>query len=101
MNAHGRARWFASHGLVRNSPALLLLAILAYPTFRLLIPSWEQNPDYAHGWLGLPALAWLYWKRKPWIHTMPSEPWLGCLLILAGGALHLGTLVVRLPLLDY
>jgi EpsI family protein len=78
-----------------------LLLVIAYPTLTSLMLGWEQNPDYGHGWLLLPALAWLFWKRKTWHYASTPEPWLGCITMLAGGLLHVSTIVVPWPLVDY
>lgn len=85
-------------------PRLLLVVLLsafAIPTFLGLVSGWENNPDYAHGWFLVTAIGWLLWQAQPWNHASKPESLLGSLMMLSGGLLHLGTLVIPLPLLDY
>ncbi|MFO0813850.1 MAG: exosortase/archaeosortase family protein [Gemmatales bacterium] len=97
--AQGRAlgSWLTGRTLVLIS----LVCLVAYPTIKTLVLSWERNPDYAHGWLLAPACIYLLLRRQPWQLASTPQPALGGIAILAGGLIHLATLVVPWPLLDY
>ncbi len=78
-----------------------LMAVLSLPTFQSLITTWQQHPDYSHGWLLLPATIYLFVKAKPWAASSKPMLGLGTMSMLAGGILHLASQVVPWPLLDY
>lgn len=90
-----------SRSLLPRLLLVVLLSALAIPTFIGLVSGWENNPDYAHGWFLVPAIGWLLWQAQPWIHASKPESLLGSLMMAAGGLLHLGTLVIPLPLVDF
>ncbi len=81
--------------------ACALLATLVIPTFGSLITTWNQHPDYAHGWLLLPITLLLFVKVQPW--SVASKPLLGLgtVTMCAGGILHLTAQVIPWPLIDY
>jgi EpsI family protein len=87
--------------LLQRLLLFVLLSALAIPTLTGLVSGWENNPDYAHGWFLVPALGWLLWQAQPWNCASKPESLLGSLMMLSGGVLHLGTLVIPLPLVDY
>ncbi len=96
--------WFCRCDITSLLPRLLLvvlLSALAIPTFIALVSGWENNPDYAHGWFLGPAIAWLLYQAQPWNCVSKPESLLGSLMMVAGGVVHLGTLVIPLPLVDY
>ncbi|HQR08122.1 MAG TPA: exosortase/archaeosortase family protein [Gemmatales bacterium] len=78
-----------------------LLATLAIPTLGSLITTWNQHPDYAHGWLLLPVTLCLFAKAQPWSVAGVPQLGLGSVTICAGGILHLAAQVIPWPLIDY
>jgi len=77
------------------------LATLAIPTLGSLITTWNQHPDYAHGWLLLPVTLFLYVKAQLWSVTDTPQLGLGTVTMCAGGILHLAAQVIPWPLIDY
>lgn len=88
---------FSCAGLV----ACALLATLAIPTLGSLITTWNQHPDFAHGWLLLPVTVLLFVKAQPWSVAAAPQLALGMVTLCAGGILHLAAQVVPWPLIDY
>lgn len=81
--------------------ALCLFVLLLSTTLGGLFHCWEGNPDYAHGWLLVPALAWLTYRVKPWLGSGEPQQALGTVTMLSGGLVHLLALVIPWPLIDY
>lgn len=77
------------------------LATLAIPTFGSLFTTWNQHPDYAHGWLLLPITLFLFVKAQPWSVVGTPQIGLGTMTMCAGGILHLTAQVIPWPLIDY
>lgn len=85
---------------------LLLLAglvgVLFWPGLVQLLHDWDRDPSYSHGYLIAPIaifLAWLIAANAP----APTESALslGAMSLLAGILLHLVSIVLRWPLLDF
>jgi len=101
--AHVRAKWLTDLPALSWAGMLIcvLMAVLALPTFQSLITTWEQHPDYSHGWLLLPVTIYLFIRARPWAAACKPMMGLGTMSMLAGGILHLASQVVPWPLLDY
>lgn len=78
-----------------------LFAIFSLPTLTSLVQQWETNPDYGHGWLLLPLTVYLYVRTRPWHDADAPCHLQGTAFLLLGGVLHLATLLIPLPLVDY
>jgi exosortase len=88
---------FSGAGLL----ACALLVTLAIPTLGSLIATWNQHPDYAHGWLLMPVTLFLLVKAQPWSVAGTPQLGLGTVTVCAGGILHLASQVIPWPLIDY
>lgn len=82
-----------SVGLVRRRwvPALVLgglITVLYFGTFRDLMHQWDTNIYYSHGYLILPVAAWLFWRKRATLQSIPAAPsWAGLVVLSAGLAL--------------
>jgi exosortase D (VPLPA-CTERM-specific) len=81
----------------RNGNALAILAalsvalaVLAFKTSLVeLVGRWIDQEEYGHGFLIAGIAAWLLWTRREALLSNMDEPsWLGPLLVLAAGVLH-------------
>lgn len=67
------------------------IALLYGRTLTGLFVDWETDPNYSHGFVVLPACAWMIWRERKNLAAQPVKPsWAG-LPIIAGS---LGMLVV-------
>ena len=80
-------------GLVRHHwvPTLVLgglITILYFGTFRELMGQWDTNIYYSHGYLILPIAAWLIWRMRGTLQSIPAAPsWAGLPVLIGGLAL--------------
>jgi exosortase len=82
--------------------SLVFVLFLYVPTLRTLLGHWEEDPNYSHGWLILPASAWLAWGTlRKQRGTDEPRPWLGGAEILAGALLHLFVQVAPWLVVDF
>jgi exosortase len=77
--------------------AAVLLALYAAVIQGLLI-NWYQDPDYSHGFFVPLLSAYLIWRKRAELLTLPAHPnWQGLFIVLASlGLLFLGTLGAEL-----
>lgn len=75
-----------------------LVVVTYYPVITKLVIDWYQNPDFSHGFLVPLFSAYVLWRRRQAISTIPSAPsWSGLPVIAAALALLLvGTLGAEL-----
>lgn len=73
-------------------------ALLYAPVVAGLVRDWRTDPDYAHGLLVAPFVAYLIWKRRMGLVNQPRAPRrLGAALLVGGLAmLMVGTLGIEL-----
>jgi exosortase A len=70
-------------------PALLTIAVLLalsalfWPTLHSMIQVWERSETFAHGYLIFPISAWLVWRNRQTLATVPPRTDLRGLLLLA------------------
>lgn len=60
-----------------------LIVLLLFPTASSIVSIWWRSNTYGHGFLILPIVAWLIWKRRERIRAVPIRP---ALAWLAGAA---------------
>jgi exosortase len=77
--------------------AAVLLALYA-PVIQGLLINWYQDPDYSHGFFVPLLSAYLIWRKRAELLTLPAHPnWQGLFIVLASlGLLFLGTLGAEL-----
>jgi len=79
-----------SLGLVRHRwvPTLVLgglITVLYFGTFRDLVGQWDTNIYYSHGYLILPIAAWLLWRKRATLQSIPAAPsWAGLPVLIVG-----------------
>jgi exosortase len=77
---------------------LALMALLYGRILARLVVQWENNPNYSHGFIVLPACAWIVWReRKRLVGADVKPSWLGVPIIVGSlGLLILGVLGAEL-----
>ena len=71
------------------SPLLLLGMVLLLPllvyfgTVRSIVTIWNNSDTFAHGYLILPISLWLIWQRRAALASIPVQPWLPALGLIA------------------
>jgi len=75
----------------------VLLALYA-PVIQGLLINWYQDPDYSHGFFVPLLSAYLIWRKRAELLTLPARPnWHGLFIVLTSlGLLFLGTLGAEL-----
>jgi exosortase len=81
--------------------------VVAYGRVLLrLVDDWATDPNYSHGFLVLPLVAYLVWERRATLAAAPRRPtWLGLavvavgLIMLAGGTLGAELFTARVSLI--
>jgi exosortase len=75
----------------------VLFALYA-PVIQGLLINWYQDPDYSHGFFVPLLSAYLIWRKRAELLTLPAHPnWQGLFIVLASlGLLFLGTLGAEL-----
>lgn len=90
----------SSYGSVgrRNGHALMILAalsvalaVLAFKTSLVqLVGRWIEQEEYGHGFLIAGIAGWLLWtRREALLASMDNPSWLGPLIVLAAGVMHI------------
>ncbi|MCA9233216.1 MAG: exosortase/archaeosortase family protein [Planctomycetales bacterium] len=74
----------------RAALALIFFAVFVgtyWPNWVRIVGKWASEPDYSHGFLVIPFVAWCGWRRR---ETLPASRFssLGLLLIVAGVAMR-------------
>lgn len=85
--------WFG--GLNRLQIVIVACLFVAFawsywPTFQMLVKTWETQPDYSHGYFVLPIALWFLWVRRDRFPVLPLRP-----AIIGGLALVLLSACVR------
>jgi len=77
--------------------AAVLLALYT-PVIQGLLINWYQDPDYSHGFFVPLLSAYLVWRKRAELLSLPARPsWHGLFIVLAAlGLLFLGTLGAEL-----
>jgi exosortase len=72
---------------------LIAAGIWAYwPTLNYLVESWNQEPDYSHGYLVLPVALLILWVRRPYFPGFePQFAWAGLVWIVLAIALRIAS----------
>ena len=75
----------------------ILLALYA-PVIQGLLINWYQDPDYSHGFFVPLLSAYLIWRKRAELRSLPAQPnWCGLLIVLGAlGLLFLGSLGAEL-----
>ena len=61
----------------------LLVLFLNYPTVQSIIPEWNSNGPYSHGFLGVLVVIYsVWWQRHLLLQTHLQPAWLGALALL-------------------
>jgi len=71
----------------------VLFVIIYFTTFSHLIALWSLNEDYGHGFLVIPIVLYLLWKKAADLSAGPYEPahWGGVLVVIWAFLYSLGT----------
>lgn len=90
-------RWLAAGGIL-----FVLATIWAYwPMICEMVGQWVSQPDYSHGFLVIPVVAFLLWIRRKKISIGDLQPsWWGALLLAAVAAIRLVSNVYFLGPID-
>lgn len=79
------------------TPAFLLILLLGtfYSTTLSMVATWSRSETYTHGFLILPIVTWLVWRKRTLFYQLPAEPYFIAVipLLLSGIAWMLGYLV--------
>jgi exosortase A len=62
--------------LVAVGIVVIFLLVLFRDTGSSIVNIWSTNSAYGHGFLIVPIVAWLIWKRRPTIAAIRPRPWL-------------------------
>lgn len=79
-------------------PAFVLVVcaffLLYLETATAIVSIWVRSETFAHGFLVVPIVLWLVWRRRQTLYTIPPQPgaFAGLILALAGLAWLLGEL---------
>ncbi|MDY6920908.1 MAG: VPLPA-CTERM-specific exosortase XrtD [Pseudomonadota bacterium] len=81
--------------LATSSGLLLLLAAAAclcwlfYPVILSLVDTWKEQEEYSHGFFIPVVAAYLIYQRRHRLQVSPRGAWLGVMVVLLGGLLHM------------
>ncbi|MBB3117052.1 exosortase A [Pseudoduganella violacea] len=73
----------SSLGLAIAFAALLLPFLIYFDTALSIAAIWERSGTFAHGYVILPISLWLIWQRRATLRTLPVQPYLPALAVLA------------------
>jgi len=73
---------------------LCVFGFLYADTAASIVGIWVRSETFSHGFMVLPIVLWLVWRRRHLLAVIPPQPalWAGVLLVLAGFAWLLGEL---------
>ena len=80
--------------LLAYAMVLAVFGALYWETAASIVRIWERSETFAHGFLVVPIVLWLVWRRRQLLAAIPPVPglWAVVLLALAGFAWLLGEL---------
>lgn len=86
--AEGASEPVSSPLVIGMSLILLASGVVSYwPTLQGLVRSWENIPDYSHGFLIVPTALFMLWVRRDSMPALGKPSWVGVIASLAVCAL--------------
>lgn len=62
--------------------ALALVLVTHRETFASIVRKWEEDSSFSHGYVVLPIVLWLAWRKRHELRqTLPDPSWLGVVLL--------------------
>lgn len=62
--------------------ALAMVVVTYRETFASIVRKWEEDSSFSHGYVVLPVVLWLAWRKRHELRqTLPDPSWLGVILL--------------------
>ncbi len=101
--ALGRARQNRAAGNIGAPFAIAAIAaviVLYHETIWSMVALWSRSQTFAHGFMIVPISAWLVWRQRRQLASLPQQPSIAAFLVLLGlGAIWLVASVANVQVL--
>ena len=78
---------------------LLIFVVTYFPAFQVLIKKWSKSEDYAHAFLIVPIIIYIFWNKRTKLQTSEPRPYTGASLLGIVSIFYVVSLQLQIPTL--